>query len=77
MLFWSAVVNGVLAPPLVVLVVLLSSDPKVMGRAHQLADRECTRLDLRRRNDDSRSGDVRYLTVSLKYVRIEFSSESL
>jgi len=31
MLFWSAVVNGVLAPPLVVLVVLLSSDRKVMG----------------------------------------------
>lgn len=31
MLFWSAVVNGVLAPPLVVLVVMLTSDPKVMG----------------------------------------------
>ena len=31
MLFWSAVLNGVLAPPLVVLVVLLSSDKKVMG----------------------------------------------
>ncbi len=31
MLFWSAVLNGVLAPPLVVLVVLLSSDPRVMG----------------------------------------------
>jgi Mn2+/Fe2+ NRAMP family transporter len=31
MLFWSAVVNGVLAPPLVVLVVLLTSDSKVMG----------------------------------------------
>ena len=31
MLFWSAVLNGVLAPPLVVLVVMLSSDPKVMG----------------------------------------------
>jgi NRAMP (natural resistance-associated macrophage protein)-like metal ion transporter len=31
MLFWSAVVNGVLAPPLVVLVVLLSSDQTVMG----------------------------------------------
>lgn len=31
MLFWSAVTNGVLAPPLVVLVVLLTSDPKVMG----------------------------------------------
>jgi NRAMP (natural resistance-associated macrophage protein)-like metal ion transporter len=31
MLFWSAVVNGVLAPPLVVVVVLLTSDPSVMG----------------------------------------------
>jgi NRAMP (natural resistance-associated macrophage protein)-like metal ion transporter len=32
MLFWSAVLNGVLAPPLVVLVVLLTSDAKVMGK---------------------------------------------
>jgi NRAMP (natural resistance-associated macrophage protein)-like metal ion transporter len=31
MLFLSAVVNGVLAPPLILLVVLLTSDPKVMG----------------------------------------------
>jgi NRAMP (natural resistance-associated macrophage protein)-like metal ion transporter len=31
MLFWSAVVNGLLAPPLVLLVVLLTSDPNVMG----------------------------------------------
>jgi NRAMP (natural resistance-associated macrophage protein)-like metal ion transporter len=31
MLFWSAVVNGVLAPPLILLVVLLTSDRKVMG----------------------------------------------
>ena len=31
MLFWSAVANGVLAPPLVVLVVLVTSDKKVMG----------------------------------------------
>jgi Mn2+/Fe2+ NRAMP family transporter len=30
MLFWSAVANGVLAPPLIVLLVLLTSDPKVM-----------------------------------------------
>lgn len=28
MLFWSAVLNGVLAPPLVILIVLLTSDPK-------------------------------------------------
>ncbi len=32
MLFWSAVLNGVLAPPLVVLIVLLTSDRKVMGK---------------------------------------------
>ncbi len=31
MLFYSAVLNGVLAPPLIVLVVLLTSDRKVMG----------------------------------------------
>jgi len=31
MLFWSAVVNGVLAPPLILLVLLLTSDPRVMG----------------------------------------------
>lgn len=31
MLFWSAILNGVLAPPLVVLIVLLTSDRKVMG----------------------------------------------
>lgn len=32
MLFWAAVVNGVLAPPLIVLVTLLTSDKKVMGK---------------------------------------------
>ena len=31
MLFWSAVLNGVLAPPLVVLIVLLTSRRDVMG----------------------------------------------
>jgi Mn2+/Fe2+ NRAMP family transporter len=31
LLFWSAVVNGLLAPPLIVLLVLLTSDRDVMG----------------------------------------------
>ena len=31
MLFWSAVVNGALAPPLILLIVLLTSNPEVMG----------------------------------------------
>lgn len=30
MLFWAAVANGVLAPPLIILVVLLTSDKEVM-----------------------------------------------
>jgi Mn2+/Fe2+ NRAMP family transporter len=30
MLFWAAVLNGVLAPPLIVLVTMLTSDPAVM-----------------------------------------------
>jgi len=35
MLFWSAILNGLLAPPLVVLVVLLTSDTRVMlGRVN-------------------------------------------
>ena len=32
MLFWSAVINGLLAPPLILLVVLLTSNHKVMGK---------------------------------------------
>ena len=31
MLFWSAVLNGVLAPPLIVIVLLLTSSRDVMG----------------------------------------------
>jgi Mn2+/Fe2+ NRAMP family transporter len=32
MLFWSAVINGLLAPPLILLVLLLTSNHKVMGK---------------------------------------------
>ena len=32
MLFWSAVINGLLAPPLILLVILLTCDTKVMGK---------------------------------------------
>ena len=32
MLFWSAVLNGVLAPPLIVIVLLLTSSRQIMGR---------------------------------------------
>lgn len=32
MLFWAAVINGVLAPPLILLIVLLTSSSQVMGQ---------------------------------------------
>lgn len=32
MLFWSAVINGILSPPLIVIIVLLTSDRAVMGK---------------------------------------------
>jgi Mn2+/Fe2+ NRAMP family transporter len=32
MLFWSAVINGLLAPPLILLVILLTSSRQVMGK---------------------------------------------
>jgi Mn2+/Fe2+ NRAMP family transporter len=32
MLFWSAVINGLLAPPLILLVILLTSNQRVMGK---------------------------------------------
>jgi len=31
MMFWSAVTNGALAPPLILLVILLTNDRRVMG----------------------------------------------
>jgi Mn2+/Fe2+ NRAMP family transporter len=37
MLFYSAVLNGVLAPPLIVLVTLLTGNPKIMG--HRVSSR--------------------------------------
>jgi NRAMP (natural resistance-associated macrophage protein)-like metal ion transporter len=37
MMFWSAVLNGLLAPPLILLVLLLTGDRKVMG--HQISSR--------------------------------------
>ena len=43
MLFWSAVTNGVLAPPLILLILLLTSDRKVMG--DQISSRRSERWD--------------------------------
>jgi Mn2+/Fe2+ NRAMP family transporter len=38
MLFWSAVINGALAPPLILLIVLLTGNREVMGeRVNPLA----------------------------------------
>ena len=54
MLFWSVVVNGVLAPPLVVLVVLLTSDKKGNGPPGEHAGSKGVGMDLR--GGDERGG---------------------
>ena len=57
MLFYSAVLNGVLAPPLIVLVVLLTSKPRNNGRPSQFAPTALFRMgngsdyDCRRRRN--------------------------
>ena len=58
MLFWSAVLNGVLAPPLVILIVLLTSDKKIMGEARQCARGTSPGMDLRSCDERGGSGPV-------------------
>jgi len=36
-LFWTAVINGVLAPPLLVIIMIVSNNTKVMGKSDQMA----------------------------------------
>ena len=60
MLFWSAVVNGVLAPPLIVLVVLASSDRKVMGDRVSSQPASDARLGNGRRDGAGCARDVRH-----------------
>jgi len=49
MVFWSAVANGVLAPPLVVLVVLLTNDKRVTGSGRTRWERKYWYGPVRRR----------------------------
>ena len=59
MLFWSAVVNGVLAPPLIVLVVLLTSDRTGHGQARQPAAPAVARVGHGGHHDRGDGGDAR------------------
>ena len=56
MLFWSAVVNGVLAAPLIAIVILLTGNPKVMGKRTSPVPVAIAGVD-RRWGDDVRSRD--------------------
>ncbi len=50
-LFVSAVVNGLLAPPLLLLVMLVGGNPRIMGKRRQRALAHRARLDRNRRHD--------------------------
>ena len=45
MLFWSAVINGLLAPPLILLIILLTSNPTGDGQIREPALTQGPRLD--------------------------------
>ena len=51
MLFWSAVINGLLAPPLILLVILLTSRQQSDGQARELAATQISRLGYLCRHD--------------------------
>jgi Mn2+/Fe2+ NRAMP family transporter len=57
MLFWSAVLNGLLAPPLIAIVILLTSNPKVMGKRTNLAFVAIAGVDHGCRDDVCSRGD--------------------
>jgi len=61
LLFWSAIVNGVLAPPLILLIVLLTSNRKVMGDSGQSTAVASSRLDYLRTHEHRRHRDVHYM----------------
>ena len=67
-LFWTAVLNGFLAPPLLVLVMLVANDRTIMGR-ESTAAAECGRLGHHHRDVRSSHwsrGDVGPLTMVLR-----------
>ncbi|MGH9647185.1 MAG: NRAMP family divalent metal transporter [Bryobacteraceae bacterium] len=63
MLFWSAVLNGVLAPPLIVIVLLLTNSRKIMG-ARESPMAFCPWLDYRGRYNGRHRGHVCNLEVT-------------
>ena len=64
MLFWSAVLNGVLAPPLIVIVLLLTSNRAIMGARSNPLMAGRARVDHRGCDDGAQSRDVRGLEVT-------------
>ena len=58
-LFWTAVINGFLAPPLLVLILFVANNSKIMGARVNSTAPQRDRLAHRRGNDRRRSGPGR------------------
>ena len=69
MLFWSAVINGLLAPPLILLVILLTSSQKVMGARTNPSASEILGLDDASRDDGSSRRNARYVVAKRRRSR--------
>ena len=63
MLFWSAILNGLLAPPLVIIVVLLTSDRKVMGNRTNTRSMQVLGWALRHHHERSGSRPIGFPTI--------------
>jgi len=65
MLFWSAILNGLLAPPLVVIVVAPHERQKSDGSLCQFHGNEDTRVDLRHRHERGGGRAVGYFPLGV------------
>jgi Mn2+/Fe2+ NRAMP family transporter len=62
-LFWSAVINGVVAVPLMVVIMLMATQRQVMGALHPAAAALGNGLAIHRRNGRCRRRDVCDLVI--------------
>ena len=64
-LFWTAVINGVLAPPLLVIIMIVSNNKKIMGQESKWAIHQFCRLDSGNHHVCSHNRYVRHLAVNM------------
>ena len=65
-LFWTAVINGVLAPPLLVIIMIVSNNKNIMGKRVNGPIHQFCRLDSGNHHVCSHNRYVRHLAVNIR-----------